>query len=123
MLLVVLLLTTTAADIEAAQYFTLSLVSLCFIVCVDLLQKVLALWLIQRFACYRSPELIVRFSLCVLGGVTFAAWSIGLPPAIGAFAAGLIFSGNRWSHQIDSLILPFRETFSAVFFVSLCLLS
>jgi monovalent cation:H+ antiporter-2, CPA2 family len=122
LLLVVPLLTTSAADIEAAQYLTLSLVSLCFIVCVVLLQKMLALWLIPQFARYRSPELIVLFTLCVLGGVTFAAWNIGLPPAIGAFAAGLIFSGNRWSHQIDSLILPFRETFSAVFFVSLGLL-
>ncbi|NQV23577.1 MAG: cation:proton antiporter [Rhodopirellula sp.] len=122
LLLVVPLLTTTGADIEAAQYLTLSFVSLSFIVCVVLLQKLLALWLIPRFASYRSPELIVLFTLCVLGGVTFAAWSIGLPPAIGAFAAGLIFSGNRWSHQIDSLILPFRETFSAVFFVSLGLL-
>jgi CPA2 family monovalent cation:H+ antiporter-2 len=47
---------------------------------------------------------------------------VGLPPVIGAFAAGLIFSGNRWTKQIDALVLPFRETFAAVFFVSLGLL-
>ena len=45
-----------------------------------------------------------------------------MPAAIGAFAAGLIFSGNRWTRQIDALVLPFRETFAAVFFVSLGLL-
>lgn len=38
---------------------------------------------------------------------------------IGAFGAGLMLNGNRLTQQIDSVILPFRETFAAVFFVSL----
>ena len=71
---------------------------------------------------FRSPDLVVLFTLALLGGITLAAYSIGLPPAIGAFAAGLVLSGTRWSHQIDALILPFRESFAAVFFVSLGLL-
>src|SRR5690606_38346932 len=53
---------------------------------------------------------------------TLAAYSVGLPPAIGALAAGLIFNGNRWSKQIDALVLPFRETFSAFFFIGLGLI-
>jgi len=122
LLLVVPLLTASGADVGFPQYATLTAVSLVFIAGVILLQRALATWLIPRFASYRSPELVVLFTLSVLGGVTYAAWKAGLPPAIGAFAAGLVFSGNRWSHQIDSLILPFREAFSAVFFVSLGLL-
>ncbi len=31
----------------------------------------------------------------------------------------MMVAGSRLSHQIDSLMLPFRETFAAVFFVSL----
>jgi CPA2 family monovalent cation:H+ antiporter-2 len=65
---------------------------------------------------------VILFTLVSLVGVTLAAYQLGLPPAIGAFAAGLIFSGNRWTKQIDALILPFRETFAAIFFVSLGLL-
>ncbi len=44
---------------------------------------------------------------------------MGLPPALGALAAGLILSDNRLTAQIDALVLPYRETFAAVFFVSL----
>lgn len=122
LLLIVPLLTTSGTDIGFDQYAQLAGVSVTFVAGVVLTQRLLASWLIPKFTSYRSPELIVLFTLSVLGGVTFVAWKIGLPPAIGAFAAGLIFSGNRWSHQIDSLVLPFRETFSAVFFVSLGLL-
>jgi CPA2 family monovalent cation:H+ antiporter-2 len=93
-----------------------------FIVSVVLVRHLLAHWVIPFFASYRSPELVVLFTLVVLGGVTLAAFKAGLPPAIGAFAAGLIFSGNRWTTQIDALVLPFRESFAAVFFIGLGLL-
>lgn len=84
-------------------------------------------WLVSRIAIpritrYRSPDLVVLLTLTILGGVSLTAYKIGLPAAIGAFAAGLICGGNRWSEQIDSLILPFREAFSAIFFVGLGLL-
>lgn len=122
LLLLVPLLTSTEAEAGLGEYAQLAGVSVVFVAGVILLQQLLAAWLIPQFTSYRSPELIVLFTLCVLGGVTFVAWKVGLPPAIGAFAAGLIFSGNRWSHQIDSLVLPFRESFAAIFFVSLGLL-
>lgn len=77
---------------------------------------------IPRITRYRSPDLVVLLTLTILGGVSLAAYKLGLPAAIGAFAAGLACGGNRWSEQIDSLILPFREAFSAIFFVSLGLL-
>lgn len=67
----------------------------------------------------RSVELVVLFSVVVLGGATLTAYGLGLPPMIGAFAAGLMLNGNRLTRQIDSVLLPFRETFAAVFFVSL----
>ncbi|PQO40172.1 cation:proton antiporter [Blastopirellula marina] len=67
----------------------------------------------------RSRELLVLFALTVLGGMCYLAHELGLPAALGAFAAGLILSGNRLTQQVDALILPFRETFAAVFFISL----
>lgn len=67
----------------------------------------------------RSVELLVLFTVSVLGSATLAAYYLGLPPMIGAFGAGLMLNGNRLTPQIDSVILPFRETFAAVFFVSL----
>lgn len=122
LLLMVPLLTKGEAEIGMPQLFRLTIISLAFIVAVIGLRHVLAAWIIPIFANYRSSELVVLFTLVCLGGVTLAAYSAGLPPAVGAFAAGLIFNGNRWSHQIDALVLPFRETFAAVFFVGLGLI-
>jgi CPA2 family monovalent cation:H+ antiporter-2 len=81
-------------------------------------------WIIQKaavpvLASLRSVELIVLFTLCILGGVCGAAWRLGLPAAVGALAAGLVLSGNRLSKQVDTILLPFREAFAAVFFVTL----
>lgn len=93
-----------------------------FVVGVFLFREILSRYMIAFLAGYRSTDLVILFTLLVLGGVTLLASALGLPPAIGAFAAGLIFNGNRWTKQIDSLVLPFRETFAAIFFVGLGLL-
>lgn len=122
LLLLVPLLTGAGEAAGPIEYMMLAITSVLFVAAVVALRHVLAKWIIPLFASYRSPELVVLFTLVSLGGVTLVAYRVGLPPAIGAFAAGLIFSGNRWTKQIDALVLPFRETFAAVFFVSLGLL-
>lgn len=122
LLLMVPLLTGNDSTPGPAKFLTLAAISLVFIVAVIGLRHALAEWVIPMFANYRSSELVVLFTMVSLGGVTLAAYSVGLPPAVGAFAAGLIFNGNRWTHQIDALVLPFRETFAAVFFVGLGLI-
>ncbi len=122
LLLLVPLLTGDTSTVGAILFAKLAFVSLTFIVAVIGMRHVLAEWVIPLFVNYRSSELVVLFTLVSLGGVTLAAYSVGLPPAVGAFAAGLVFNGNRWTHQIDALVLPFRETFAAIFFVGLGLI-
>ena len=122
LLLMVPLLTGTDSAVGPTVFAQLGILSLVSIVAIIGLRHVLAEWIIPMFANYRSSELVVLFTLVSLGGVTLAAYSLGLPPAVGAFAAGLIFNGNRWTHQIDALVLPFRETFAAIFFVGLGLI-
>ena len=100
----------------------LFIVSLIFIGMVLVLRSLLRKWVIPRITQHRSPDLVLLLTLAVLGSVCLVAYRVGLPAAIGAFAAGLVFGGNRWSAQIDSLILPFREVFAALFFVSLGLM-
>ena len=106
----------------AVDYLWLVASSALFMLSIMGLRYLLAKWLVPLLASHRSPELVVLFSLVVLGAVTLFAHALGLPPAVGAFAAGLSLGGNRWSGQFDALLLPFRETFAAVFFVSLGLL-
>jgi CPA2 family monovalent cation:H+ antiporter-2 len=103
-------------------WIKLALASIMFLAATVGLRVILADHIIPRITKHRSPDLVVLLTLVILGGVSLAAQRLGLPPAIGALAAGLVFGGNRWSEQIDSLILPFREAFSAIFFVSLGLL-
>ena len=122
LLLMVPLLTGGESAPAPNDFLRLTAISLAFIVAVIGLRHVLAEWIIPSFSNYRSSELVVLFTIVSIAGVTLAAYSVGLPPAVGAFAAGLIFNGNRWSHQIDALVLPFRETFAAVFFVGLGLI-
>jgi CPA2 family monovalent cation:H+ antiporter-2 len=122
LLLFVPLLTGSETGVGPLDFLLLAAKSILFVLAIAALRQVLARWIVPMFANYRSPELVVLFTLVCLGEVTLAAYQIGLPPAIGAFAAGLMFSGNRLTKQIDALVMPFRETFAAVFFVSLGML-
>lgn len=88
-------------------------------------------WLIGRYgltpllhavARTRSREL---FTLTVIGmcaGIAFAGGALDLSLALGAFAAGLVVSESIYSHRILSDILPFKDLFLAIFFVSVGLL-
>ncbi len=122
LLLILPPLTGESETARVADYLVLAITSIVFVAAVVGLQHGLSRWIIPMLAGYRSPELVVLFSLVTLGGVTLCAHSVGLPAVVGAFAAGLIFSNNRWTKQIDALMLPFRESFAGGVFVSMGLL-
>ncbi len=70
----------------------------------------------------RSPEL---FRLTILVLVLGTAWSTheaGLSLALGAFLAGLALAESDSSHQVLADIIPFRDVFLAVFFISIGML-
>ncbi|MDR0520527.1 MAG: cation:proton antiporter [Planctomycetaceae bacterium] len=67
----------------------------------------------------RNLELIVLFTMILLIGVCAFAGYLGLPGALGALAAGVVLSDTRLTHQISAITVAMRETFSAIFFVSL----
>ena len=128
LLLLVPLLTSPGGDSPApplvggGNLIRLAILSTAFVIAVAGLRRAMATHVLPFFTRDRSLELVVLLTLVVISGCTWVAYRVGLPPAMGAFAAGLIFNGNRWSHQIDALVLPFRETFAAIFFVSLGLI-
>jgi CPA2 family monovalent cation:H+ antiporter-2 len=103
----------------AADIATLAGKSALFLASFLLVKWMLGRWAIQLIAELRSTELVCLFAIVMLGGACITATQLGLPPAMGALAAGVAFSGTRLSTQIDSILLPFRETFAAVFFVTL----
>ncbi|MDT8420802.1 MAG: cation:proton antiporter [Desulfuromonadales bacterium] len=70
----------------------------------------------------RSQEL---FRITILALILVTAWltsAVGLSLELGAFLAGLALSESPYAHQALSDILPFRDTFLAIFFVSIGML-
>jgi CPA2 family monovalent cation:H+ antiporter-2 len=78
--------------------------------------------LLHAVAKTRSREL---FTLTIIGmsaGVAFAGGALELSLALGAFAAGLMVSESIYSHRIMTDILPFKDLFLTLFFVSVGLM-
>ncbi|MFT6243164.1 MAG: CPA2 family monovalent cation:H+ antiporter-2 [Akkermansiaceae bacterium] len=78
--------------------------------------------LLHAVATSRSREL---FTVTVVGLCAIIAWGanwFGLSLALGAFAGGLVVSESIYSHKVLADVLPFKDLFLTVFFVSVGLL-
>lgn len=60
--------------------------------------------------------------LLLLLGTAYLTHAVGLSFALGAFIAGLILSESDYSYQIVAEILPLKDAFNSLFFVSIGLL-
>jgi CPA2 family monovalent cation:H+ antiporter-2 len=80
-------------------------------------------WVLDRVVHARAREIfvVVAFTLTVGTALASAAW-FGVSLALGAFLAGVVVRESRYRHQVDADILPFREVFSVLFFVSVGML-
>ncbi|MCA9239139.1 MAG: cation:proton antiporter [Planctomycetales bacterium] len=118
-LMLLLPLLSDAQNPTAGQFGWLIVKSALFVAGVAAARQAVLRWCVPALAELRSTELVVLFTLFLLSSACLIAARIELPAALGALAAGLVLSGNRLSVQIDALILPYRESFAAVFFVTL----
>jgi CPA2 family monovalent cation:H+ antiporter-2 len=69
-----------------------------------------------------SHELFLLTILVVGFSVAWLTSALGLSLALGAFLAGLAISESEYSHQAFGNIIPFRDIFTAFFFVSVGML-
>jgi K+:H+ antiporter len=79
-------------------------------------------FLLYQVTQLRSSEVFIIFVVLVSLGTAWLTSRFGLSMAVGAFIAGLILSESEYSHQIVSDILPFRDVFNSVFFISIGML-
>lgn len=70
----------------------------------------------------RSRELFTVTVIGLCAAVALLSGVLGLSPALGAFAAGVVVSESIYSHRVLSDILPFKDLFLTIFFVSVGLL-
>lgn len=118
--ILILPLLTNVGEPPTVWKFALLLMKSCLLVgAIYVLRNAIVWWFAPMLGGSRSVELVVLFTLTVFIAAGVGAYSIGLPPMLGALGAGLALGANRMTRQVDALILPFRETFSAVFFVGL----
>lgn len=78
--------------------------------------------LLQAILQTRAPELFRLTILALVLGTAWATYQAGLSLALGAFLAGLALAESDSSHQVLSDIIPFRDVFLAVFFISVGML-
>jgi CPA2 family monovalent cation:H+ antiporter-2 len=80
-------------------------------------------WLLTRIAHTRSRELFILAVVAVALGTALAAGQLfGISLALGAFLAGVVIGESEVSHQVGAEVLPFREIFAVLFFVSVGML-
>jgi CPA2 family monovalent cation:H+ antiporter-2 len=78
--------------------------------------------LLHTVARTRQRELFVLTVFLVCVGTAWMVSSTGVSLALGAFLAGLVVAGSEYRHQAMSDLVPFREVFTSLFFVSVGML-
>ena len=84
--------------------------------------KYLSPKLLYYLARTRIRELFTVGIILILLGTAYLTHNFGLSFALGAFIAGLILSESEYSTQITAEIIPFKDVFNSIFFVSVGLL-
>ncbi len=106
----------TAAGVAVAKLLALGAV-------VAVVGSRLVPWLLLRVARLRSPELFTLAVLVMAIAVATAAYAaFGASMALGAFLAGMLVGQSKFSHQAGAEMLPLRDAFAVLFFVSVGML-
>lgn len=74
--------------------------------------------LLHAVARTRSRELFTLAVVALCAGIAVLGAALNLSPALGAFAAGVVVSESIYRHRIMADIMPFKDLFLAIFFVS-----
>ena len=79
-------------------------------------------WLLNKIVGTRSRELFLISVIGICLGTAYLTSLLGLSLSLGAFLAGLVVAESEYSHSALEGILPFRDVFTSVFFVSVGML-
>ncbi|HPR64302.1 MAG TPA: cation:proton antiporter [Thermoanaerobaculia bacterium] len=78
--------------------------------------------LLHQLSMTRNREIFLLGVLFVGFGLSWLAARAGLSPALGAFLAGLLISESDYAHYAIGNILPLRDIFTSLFFISMGML-
>jgi CPA2 family monovalent cation:H+ antiporter-2 len=77
---------------------------------------------LRRVLIWGSRELFLVAVVAVGVGTGYVAYRLGLSFALGAFIAGVVLSESELSHQALADVVPLRDVFALLFFVSVGML-
>ena len=79
-------------------------------------------WVLGQVVRTRNREIFLLVTIVLCLGTAWLSALAGLSLALGAFLAGLIVSQSEYSHRVLGEIVPFRDAFSSLFFISIGML-
>lgn len=77
---------------------------------------------LRLVAATRARDIFILAVVVLCGGIAWLTSLVGLSLALGAFLAGLALAGSEYGDQAFSDVLPLREIFTSLFFVSMGML-
>ena len=79
-------------------------------------------WVMGHVARLKSSELFIVFAAVLALGAASVSTVLGLSTALGAFVAGLVLSESEFDHRVIAEVVPVRDLFATLFFVSVGML-
>lgn len=123
LLLILPAFATTGAGFDVKSFGLTLLKAAAFIVLMLVFGARVLGWAFLRIAHTRSRELFLLLVLAASLGIALGSAALfGVSLALGAFLAGVVVSESPLSHQVGADVLPFREAFAVLFFVSVGML-
>jgi CPA2 family monovalent cation:H+ antiporter-2 len=107
----------SAFDVARNVFWALSIVVLMIVVSRFIIPKML-----YQVVSTHNRELFLISIVLICFGTAWLTSLVGLSLALGAFLAGLVISESEYGHQAFSEILPLKDIFSILFFVSIGML-
>jgi CPA2 family monovalent cation:H+ antiporter-2 len=109
-------------DTSTAQIVLRVALGLLVVVATFFAARVLMPRLLHLMVGTRTREVFLLGALAICLGMALVTSRLGFSLALGAFLAGLIISESEYSHQIVAEILPLRDVFNSLFFISVGML-
>lgn len=121
MLLVPAFAAGTAGAPTAGAIFTRVSIAIVGVVILILVARVVVPRVFRVMA-RAGREAFTAAAVVLMVGTIAIAERLGISPALGAFAAGLVVGDTEFIHEIEGILRPFRDFLSALFFTSIGML-
>jgi CPA2 family monovalent cation:H+ antiporter-2 len=104
------------------RVFTRVGVAIAGVAALILVARVVVPRLFRRVAALGSREVFTAGVIVLIVATIAAAGRLGISPALGAFAAGVVVGDTEFIHEIGDILRPFRDFLSVLFFASIGML-